>query len=390
MNRTSIKKKIAIIHPALNVGGTGAVAMWIIKALQDDYEVTLITTESLNFNKMDIFLGINQKSQKFMHKEVLGLPIFRRSFLNGFLLKVHLAERYYKKHQSEFDLAIATCCEIDLGKPGIQYIHFPFRDDEPLRQIGQLSNKGIYGKGLLRKIYKKFCAYISKFSEKRMKENITLVNSNWTREIVQEVYGISSQVIYPPVQDDFPEVPWKNREDGFVCIGLVTPNKEIEKIIDIIKQIRNKFSSIHLHLIGKDNNSEYALKINSLCVQNSNWLFWEKNTNRKDMTNLVSRHKYGIHGMLHEHFGIVVAEMINAGCIPFVPNGGGQVEIVTDRRLIYEDTKDAVYKIINVIKGEAFQEDIREKLLRRRNQFSTEKFVESIRLIVEQALAQKI
>lgn len=389
MNKRSIKKKIAIIHPTLTAGGAGAVAMWIIKALQDKYDITLITTETLNFNKLNSFFGINQKPQKFLHREVLYPTILKIIFRDAFLLKVHLAQRYYKKHKDKFDLAIATRCEMDLGEPGIQYIHFPVWNDEPLRQIDQLPNKGIYHKGLLRKIYKKFCACVSGFSEKRMKENITIVNSNWTGEIVNKVYGINSQVIYPPVQGDFPDVTWKNREDGFVCIGAVSPTKQIEKIIDIIKHVRNKFPSTHLHIIAKDNKSEYALKINSLCAQNSSWLSWEKNTTREDMINLVSIHKYGIHGMLHEHFGIVVAEMIKAGCIPFVPNGGGQVEIVQDRRLIYEDQKDAIQKIFNIINNEVIQKDICKELSKRSSQFSTKVFVESIKMIVKQNFIQR-
>ncbi len=378
-------KKIAIIHPAFSLGGAASVAVWIIEALKSNYHITIITTEKFDFTRVNTFFGTDLKPSEI---EVIQVPSYL-GLVGGFLLKIALAERYYKNHREEYDLAIATRCEMDLGKSGIQYIHFPVWNDEPLRKIGQLPDKGIYHKGLLRKIYQKFCAYISGFSEKRMKENITIVNSNWTGEIVKKIYGINSQVIYPPVQGDFPDVPWKNREDGFVCIGVVSPAKQIEKIIDIIKHVRNKFPSTHLHVIGKDNNSEYALKINSLCTQNSNWLFWEKNATRKDMINLVSIHKYGIHGMLYEHFGIVVAEMIRAGCIPFVPNGGGQVEIVAEKNLIYKNIEDAVYKIINIINDGLIQENIRKKLLRGSKEFSTKVFIESIRLIVEQALAHK-
>lgn len=32
----------------------------------------------------------------------------------------------------------------------------------------------------------------------------------------------------------------------------------------------------------------------------------------------------------NKHFGIVVAEMVAAGMIPFVPNSGGQTEIVNE------------------------------------------------------------
>ena len=94
-----MKKKIAIIHPTLTAGGAGAVAMWIVKALQDNYDITLITTEALNFNKLNSFFGINQKSQKFLHRKVLYPTLLKIFFHNAFLLKVHLTQRYYKKHK---------------------------------------------------------------------------------------------------------------------------------------------------------------------------------------------------------------------------------------------------------------------------------------------------
>ena len=42
----------------------------------------------------------------------------------------------------------------------------------------------------------------------------------------------------------------------------------------------------------------------------------------------MATHRYGIHGMREEHFGMAPAEMARAGAIVWVPRGGGQTEIV--------------------------------------------------------------
>ena len=377
-----IKKKIAVIHPTLSLGGAGAVAIWTIEALKRDYNLTLITTEDISVSELNAFFGTSLKPTEFQVGRV-------RTVFDSFLIKIALAQCYYKRYSKKFDLAIATRCEMDLGEPGIQYIHSPIWNEQMLRQLGQLPLGWQYREGLPRWVYRRFAMYLGKYSEERMKQNITLVNSNWMGERVKEAYRIETRTIYPPVKDDFSQVPWEEREDGFVCVGTVSLGKHVEDMILIINQVRQEGLLIHFHIIGGCSDPVYAKKIKQLCEENREWLFWEGRLPRKQLTHLVAKHKYGIHGMPNEHFGIVVAEMIKAGCIPFVPNGGGQVEIVQDRRLIYEDKEDAVYKIFNIINGEAIQKDIRKKLLKRSNQFSIKVFAESIRLIVEQALAQK-
>jgi glycosyltransferase involved in cell wall biosynthesis len=379
-------KKIALIHPVFNLGGAAAVAVWIIEALKADYDITLITTGPVSLSKINEFFGSNIREGEVKIKCIgrfLGIAP------KGFLMKHHLAQRYYKHHCGEFDLAISSVSEMDFGCRGIQYIHIPIWNDEVVRQIGNLSNRGIHCKGLLRSIYKFGCMFLSGFSEQRMKQNITLVNSNWTGEKVKDTYGIESKTIYPPVMSDFPDVPWDEREEGFVCIGDIVPGKCIDKVIEIVKNIRRIKSRMHLHIIGNSPSHSYAQSINQLCAENGDWLRWEQGLSRKQLISSVVRHKYGIHGMPYEHFGIAVAEMAKAGCITFVPNSGGQVEIVADKRLVYENVEDAVAKIISVMNNSEIQEVLREQLLQQSQQFSIQTFIQSIKVIVHEALLTK-
>lgn len=69
-----------------------------------------------------------------------------------------------------------------------------------------------------------------------------------------------------------------------------------------------------------------------------------------------------------------MAEMVKGGCIVFVPNGGGQTEIVNHPALIYEDDDDAVRKIETVLAGAALQESLREHLSQAAQRFSIENF----------------
>ena len=151
-----------------------------------------------------------------------------------------------------------------------------------------------------------------------------------------------------------------------------------------MKEVRKFKNNIHLHIIGKDVDSEYAKKIEVEISKNSEWVSWNKDLNRKELVSLVARHKYGIHGMENEHFGIAVAELVNAGCVTFVPKSGGQMEIVEDSRLMYLDVSDAVEKIRSVLESDDLQSKLRGKLCKKC--FSNKIFKDEVLRIVNEEI----
>jgi glycosyltransferase involved in cell wall biosynthesis len=99
----------------------------------------------------------------------------------------------------------------------------------------------------------------------------------------------------------------------------------------------------------------------------------------------LAQHRYGIHPMEEEHFGIAPAELQRAGCIPFVRNSGGPVEIAGgDRRLTYDGVDEAAEKIARVIQDPALERELVSQVSERRDWFSTERFCESVREIAAQ------
>jgi glycosyltransferase involved in cell wall biosynthesis len=94
--------------------------------------------------------------------------------------------------------------------------------------------------------------------------------------------------------------------------------------------------------------------------------------------------RYGIHGMREEHFGMAPAEMVRAGMIVWVPNGGGQVEIVGDApRLRFATDDEAVDAILGIIDDPREEQRLREHLAVQGERFSTERFTTAVRNIVE-------
>ena len=117
--------------------------------------------------------------------------------------------------------------------------------------------------------------------------------------------------------------------------------------------------------------------------ENASWIFLEENLSREELVRLVSMHRYGIHGMTEEHFGIAVAELMRVGCLVFIPRGGGQVEIVEgDERLLYATAEEAAEKIIQVMSDRDLQQVLRTHLASKKDRFSTEQFMRRFQELV--------
>ena len=109
----------------------------------------------------------------------------------------------------------------------------------------------------------------------------------------------------------------------------------------------------------------------------------------EEKTNLLCQHSFGINACRGEAFGISVAEMVKAGCIPFVPNEGGQVEIVNHSALTYNNIEDAVKKIDAVLRQSRLQAELRDHLARQGAKFSVNSFMIGLRETVEEFLCEK-
>ncbi|MEO0241552.1 MAG: glycosyltransferase [candidate division WOR-3 bacterium] len=384
-------KKVSVIHPAFGRGGTEAVCAWTLMGLSEDYDVELLTFDDLiTLKALDDFYGTTLNSRKIKIR-VLDAPRKLRRMDSGYhLLRQHLMMREVKKIKDDYDILFSTYNEMDFGKKGIQYIHFPFLVDFEYAKHKEADFGKIWyhRPSPIRWAYKKIGYILSQFNYERMKTNLTIVNSAWTGKIIREAYGIESIILYPPVRVDSPSVTspeeFLSRELGFIAIGRIEPTKRFIEIVRIIQNVRTRGFDVHLHIIGTPGDANYVSRLKKLAKENSKWLFIEEGLSRSELIRLISRHRYGIHGKINEHFGIAVAEMVKLGLIVFVHNSGGQVEIVQDPALIYNAEEDAVIKIERILRDESLQISLHQTLLKRGLIFSVEAFTEKIRQLTEE------
>jgi len=380
--------KIGIIHPQLIAGGgSEARALYIADALKNEYEVTLLTLYSSDLDKLNECFGTNLQYEEIRIIEHTFSNFFRHFYLFD-ALRGAIFARFCRNFIDSFDLIISTYNIMNFNKRGIQFIaDFSFNDN--LRREFDSSNKSIfYGENLLRRIYLSLSEKLSGVSRKNFKKNLTIANSKWSAKVMQEVYGLDCPVIYPPVIGNFPEVKWNKRNNDFVYIGRLSPEKRIGFIIEVLDMVRKQGFDFNLHIIGRLDNSTYVRKLKETSQGKGTWIKFEGLKYKDEKMKLLSKCKYGISARPKEPFGISIAEMVKAGEIVWVPNGGGQVEIVNHPDLLYNNIEDAVNKIEKVFKDETLQIKILKHLAKQAERFSTERFKVEIKNIVEQFLVK--
>jgi len=372
-----------MVQPSINPpGGGNAVACWMIEALRTDYAVTLLTHEAPDLESANRVFGTSLSTDDLRIVvapiPAAGLMRVVRPVATLALLRDHLLLARARQMAADFDVVITAHNESDLGRPGIQYVHFPTlltaRPDAGLRWY-----QGPMAVGA----YQAVCALMTGFRSARMRENITLVNSEWTGRLVRARHGIDPVTLSPPAAGDFPHVPWNERRMAFVCVGRIAPEKGIEAVIDIIARVRRDHPDLTLHIAGNADDRAYLARVQAAVRAQGDWVSLDLDLPRERLLHLMTSCRFGIHGMHDEHFGMAVAELVCAGTIPFAPNSGGPVEILGgDRRLLYESDEDATNRIGQVLADETLIEDLRASLAAQAGRFSSETFVRDFRRIV--------
>ncbi|MDY7022447.1 MAG: glycosyltransferase [Cyanobacteriota bacterium] len=366
------KASIAVFYPSFQGGGAESVGLWILEALKDQYNVTLFTLLPINFEKLNSAYGTHLSEdsvpvQSFLPKSAqtsLDFLVANNNIIRKLLNHFYIRE--FKANAQEYDLVLSGYNATDLGKKGIQYIHWidVFDKDE------------------------QFYKNISDFSDERMKSNVSMANSAVVADAIKTEYGIDSTVVYPPVVLDVQNIPWEQKENAFICSGRLTKAKQPHKAIQILKIIRAKGYDVKLYLTGGGGGFygwQYLRFLKKMVAENSDWVTLYQDLPYKDYVNVLARCRYGIH-YKKEPFGISIAEMMKAGAIPFVRSVGGQVEIVGEdnQDLFFENTvEEAVEKILNVLSNPDQQQQLRAKLEERKQIFSTDNFMNNICEFVE-------
>lgn len=387
MTRAGEAETVAVVHPNLSRGGSGAICLHVLEALAGHYEVTLVTDTEPDMAALNDFFGTDVTDVDVRTLGITGALVDAAADLSSFVGTVGF-DRLRKAvltrslaGSDEFDLVVSTKNELSIPTAQIQYIHTPKWDRTAVPGLLGSDNP-------VQPLYDALCNRISGFDSGTVADATLLSNSEWTADIVENVYGVRPRVVYPPVDTSgFDPQPWSEREPGFVTIGRLAPNKNVEDAIEIVSDLHDRHPDAHLHLLGRVTHPEYRDRILA-DIDRRDYIHYEGTVSRDELLEYISTHRFGLHTRPHESFGIVVAELVAGGTVPFIPSTGAPREILDEREeLLFDSTPEAVEKIDRLLSDPDRCRRLRDRLPDVEARFGCERFQQTMYEVVTEELA---
>jgi len=363
--------RVAVLHNTLDLrGGADAVCLHVCEALQADHDVTLWTLSRAGVDDLNALFGTAADVDV---RTPTGTAVLNRTLdavaaRTGPLLPLRsvLLDRYVRRQATDVDLAVSTANEFAPPFPSVQYVHYPQFN---LDRIGEGSRTN----GL----WSRLAGVDSLPADASM-----VTNSDWTADVVERIYGRRPDVLNPPVEPIDNPLPWTDRENGFVVLGRIAPDKRTLDAVRIVEGVRQRGHAVDLHVVGSASATyrPYVERVERAAAARD-WVHLEREATRERVETLLRTRRYGLNAKPDEHFGTAVAECVAAGMLVFAPDSGGQVEVL-DRR---EDRLFATVPEAVDMVDEAIRTGARPDLPRDR--FRPDRFHEAIRTAVGERLA---
>jgi len=230
-----------------------------------------------------------------------------------------------------------------------------------------------------------------------------ICNSEFTKKIIDQTYGIKSTVVYPPV--DVKEFKPLKKEKIILSVGRFfapkhlhnfAPKKQKEMITVFKGMVSGGLKNWKLVLLGSSDPLQSELLEELRREAKGYPIVIESNVNWEVMKESFAKatiywHAAGfgedlaLHPERAEHFGITTVEAMSAGCVPVVFAGGGQKEIVEENKsgFFWATLDELKNRTLRIIKDLHLQKSIAKAAQEKSQTYSKEKFYDQLAEIIQ-------
>ena len=239
-----------------------------------------------------------------------------------------------------------------------------------------------------------------KTSLKKMRVNSFFCNSIFTKSFIDKEFGITSEVIYPPVNVDFKKSKKENiilHVGRFRAINIGSRDyKKQEIMVDVFKKMVDRGLKDWKFILAVGLSESDESKFNKLKEKAKGYpIEIIENPANEILWNYYSRSKIYWHASgygenldknpeLAEHFGISTVEAMAAGVVPVVINAGGQKEIVINGKsgYLWTTPEDCMEKTNDLIINKELMKEMSANAKERANKFAGERFCKELKEII--------
>ncbi len=194
--------------------------------------------------------------------------------------------------------------------------------------------------------------------------NKVICNSNFTKNVIDQEYGVNSSVVYPPVPVD--QIKIKRKENSILYVGRFSELKQNKGQEVLIKEFKKLYDSgIHnwkLILAGgtEVGSEDFLQRLEK--IASGYPIEFVKSPSFVELVNLYGKSKifwsasgFGVDDKRNpekvEHFGITVVEAMAGGLVPIIFAAGGHKETIEDgtNGFLWEKTHDLISKTKELI-----------------------------------------
>jgi len=377
-----MSKSVAILHNTLNTAGGGErVCLTMTEALLErGFDVTLLTAEKTDWNKVENAFGIFRFDSENFH-EKFALPFGIRPRIFGIYQRLLAGIYASLMYRNSFDFIINTFGDITPLMCKYTYVYFPIylmMDDGTSK----------YSTSKFWKFYFAPYAWYQKLHYPNyLRYTTPLCTSKYTQDVLKSLFPNYGYVLYPPVEIDTFRNENLERENMVVTCSRFAQ----EKNLHIIPKIASHTPNIEYHIVGGTNRlsgsviSKILSEKEKLGCAN---VHLHTDVSKQELKRLYGRAKVYLHTMIGEHFGISIVEGMAAGLIPVVhKSGGAYLDIVEKDRygFSYQTPEEAADIIRSLISDSGRQKEYRKIATERSQFFSKQRFKEEfLRLVCNQ------